>query len=337
MRFFKFYKNRNKGISSVVGGLFFLVLMTAGFSVYYVALDNQSKMIHTQQVIADTEVKKIREKFTISVSTDPNDNNRLEIQVKNQGFNTVEIADAWIINKTITNQPAKKHEVKYSDAFIPAKFSGDIFANTPLYMSPGEYDIKVISTLGTIVTEEEFDPSSSGRGVVTGSIFMDFTTFEFCVPAVDDCTSNSSDWVTAWDGIQNTAYIWRINLANMGSEDILVEQHTALFMLHAQSGGGGNLPKVFFILNDTSTSNEGPTAYPDHSKIIPNNGIAVVLYFGAVSEGSSTLQTSHNVAGIISVDVLNFGHLDVNGNEIYDNPGDPTYSQNLAFQSIRLI
>ncbi len=109
MRFFKFHKNRNKGISSVVGGLFFLVLMTAGFSVYYVALDNQSKMVVAQQVIADTEIKKIREKFTISVSTDPNDNNRLAIQVKNQGFNTVEIADAWIINKTTTNEPAKKH------------------------------------------------------------------------------------------------------------------------------------------------------------------------------------------------------------------------------------
>jgi len=200
MRFFKFHKNRNKGISSVVGGLFFLVLMTAGFSVYYVALDNQSKMVVAQQVIADTEIKKIREKFTISVSTDPNDNNRLAIQVKNQGFNTVEIADAWIINKTTTNQPAKKHEVKYNDAFIPTQFSGDIFANTPLYMSPGEYDIKVISTLGTIVTEEKFDPNNTGFGgngeevVLKDELFGKPGTFVVFPNPLDSGSSNVAVW-----------------------------------------------------------------------------------------------------------------------------------------------
>jgi len=339
MRFFKFYKNRNKGISSVVGGLFFLVLMTAGFSVYYVALDNQSTMIYTQQAIADTEVKKIREKFTISVSTDPNDNNRLEIQVKNQGFNTVEIADAWIVNKTITNQPAKKHEVKYSDAFIPTKFSGDIFANTPLYMSPGEYDIKVISTLGTIVTEEKFDPNNpgfGGDGESTGSIFMEFTSFEFCEPAVDDCTSDSSDWITAWDGKISTEYLWRINIANRGTEDILLEQTTSLFMLHAQTQGGGNLPRTFFIKADSTPAVEDPGAYIDYSKIIPKDGTPVLIYFGVENNGSSILQDTINTSGINAVFLLIFGHQDENDNGIYDNPGDPPYSQNLPFQGIRL-
>ena len=334
---FKLATTRRKAISSIVGGIFFLVLMTSGFTVYYVALDTQSQMLATQQIIADTEVKKIREKFTISVSTDPNDNDRLAIQVKNQGPNTVEIVDVWVVNKTATNEPAKKHEIKYDDALIPAGFSGDILANNPLYMSPGEYDIKVVSTLGTIVTEEEFDPSGAGGAILTGSIVMDFTTFEFCEPALDDCTSDSSDWATAWDGKKNTAYTWRINLANKGDKDILVELHTALFMLRAQTQGGGNLPRVFYVLNDTTTSNEGPIAYTDHSKIIPKDGTPVVLYFGANAAGSATLETTHDSVAIISVDVLTFGHKDENNNGSYDDPGDPPYSQNLAFQAIRLL
>jgi len=97
---FKLAITRRKAISSIVGGIFFLVLMTSGFTVYYVALDTQSQMLGVQQIIADTEVKKIREKFTISVSIDPNDNDRLAIQVTNEGTNVVEIADAWIVNKT---------------------------------------------------------------------------------------------------------------------------------------------------------------------------------------------------------------------------------------------
>ncbi len=337
MKFKKFTDNKNhkKGISSIVGGIFFLVLMTSGFTVYYIALDSQSQMIKTQQIIADIEVKKIREKFTISVSTDPND--ILAIQVTNQGNNLVEIADAWIINKTAANQPAKKHDIKYDDAFIPAGFTGDILANTPLYMSPGEYDIKVVSTLGTIVKEEEFDPSGAGGAILTGSIVMDFRTFEFCEPAVDDCTSDSSDWVTAWDGKKNTAYLWRINLANKGSEDILVEQHTALFMLRAQTGGAGNMPRTFWIKADSTPTVEDPGAYIDHSKIIPKNGNPIVIYFGVNAAGSPTLETTHDTEAIISVDLLTFGHQDVNRNAIYDNPGDPPYSQNLSFQSIRLI
>ena len=150
MRFSNF-KGR-KGIASVVGGLFFLVLMTSGFTVYYVALEIQSEMIDTQQLIASTEIKKIQEKFAISATADPSNNNLLQIQVKNQGYHPIEIADVWIINKTDINQPATKYELDYNDAFIPAGYGGQILENTPLYLNPDLYDIKVVSTLGTIRT-----------------------------------------------------------------------------------------------------------------------------------------------------------------------------------------
>lgn len=156
MRFLKFEndKNKKRGISSVVGGLFFLVLMTTGFSVYYVALENQSRMIDAQQVIADTEIKKIQEKYAIAVSADPGDSNRLQIQVKNQGYHPIEIANVWIVNKTDTDQPATKYELNYDNAFIPAGYGGQILENQPLYLTPDLYDIKVVSTLGTIRTAE---------------------------------------------------------------------------------------------------------------------------------------------------------------------------------------
>ena len=56
-----------KGIASIVGGIFFLVLMTSGFTVYYTALDSQSQMLNAQQIIADLEVNKIREKFDVVI------------------------------------------------------------------------------------------------------------------------------------------------------------------------------------------------------------------------------------------------------------------------------
>jgi len=144
--------NQKKGISSIVGGIFFLVLMTSGFTVYYVALDSQSQMLNTQQIIADSEIAKIQEKFVVAASSDPGDNNRLSVQVVNTGNNPVEIATVWIINKTDANQPATKYnDLDFRDVSIPVGYGGNILENhTPLYLNPTIYDIKVVSSIGTI-------------------------------------------------------------------------------------------------------------------------------------------------------------------------------------------
>jgi len=146
--------NRKRGISSIVGGIFFLVLMTSGFTVYYVALDSQSQMLNTQQIIADYEVAKIREKFVVAASSDSGDSNRLSLQVINTGNNPIEIADVWIINKTDAAQPAARYDVDYRDASVPVGHNGNILANTPLYLISDIYDFKVISSLGTIQAVE---------------------------------------------------------------------------------------------------------------------------------------------------------------------------------------
>jgi len=145
------FKSKRRGISSIVGGIFFLVLMTSGFTVYYVALDSQSQMLDTQQIIADTEVAKIKEKFVVAVSSS-GVNNLLSLQVVNTGNNPIEIADIWIINKTDASEPATRYDdLDYRDVSIPVGYSGNVLENhTPLYLTPTIYDIKVISSLGTI-------------------------------------------------------------------------------------------------------------------------------------------------------------------------------------------
>lgn len=158
-----FHLNR-KGISSIVGGIFFLVLMTAGFTVYYVALDSQSQMLDTQQVIADSEVAKIQEKFIIAASSDPGQNNLLSVQVVNTGNNPIEVADLWIINKTDASEPAIKYDdLNYKDVSIPVGYSGNILENhSPLNLIDDVYDIKVVSSIGTIKTIE-FDVSGGSN------------------------------------------------------------------------------------------------------------------------------------------------------------------------------
>jgi len=228
-----------RGISSIVGGIFFLVLMTSGFTVYYIALDTQSQMLRTQQIIADVEVKKIREQFTISVSTDSNDNERLAIQVTNEGNNLVEIADAWIINTTATSQPAIKYEIKYGDAFIPARFNGEILASTPLYMSPGKYDIKVVSTLGTIVTEEDFDPNSSSgeETVIVGDLFSRPGIF-MVIPSPYGWTPTGNKGLWGMNIVNPTDRNMWVNKAVLSLVVTRAEEHDELFKLGSCSPTG---------------------------------------------------------------------------------------------------
>ena len=143
-----------RGISTIIGSVFFLVLMTAGLSVSYVVIETQSDMIQAQQTIADSEIKKIQEKYLLSVSSDSTNNNRLAVYVKNQGTNSLQIDSIWIINKTQSTQPAQKFDVDYTDAVLAPGYGIDILQNDPMYMNPGIYDIKTISTIGTVKTTE---------------------------------------------------------------------------------------------------------------------------------------------------------------------------------------
>jgi archaellum component FlaF (FlaF/FlaG flagellin family) len=337
---YKNHLNRKRGISTIVGGIIFLVLLTAGFSTFFVAMDVQSDTVNAQRAVSDSIIEKTQEDFEIKVTSDDFDNYKLAIQVKNEGPNPVQISNIWIINKSEANEPATSQDVNYDDAFIIPGDETQILEKTPIKMKHGEHDIKVVSVLGTIVTEKKFDPLNpgfGGPGESTGNIFMEFTSFEFCEPALDDCTSNSPDWVTAWDGKQDTKYIYRINIANRGNEDIIIEQTTSLFTLHAQTQGGGNLPRTFFIMADSTPVVENSGAYIAGSKIILKDGTPILLYFGVDDDGGTDLQASRNTAGINAVFLLIFGHQDTNDNGIYDNPGDPPYSQNLAYQGLRLI
>ena len=57
-----------RGISSVVGALFFTVLMVSGFSVLSLALDAQTDIVTTQRVVSDIELKKTRAFWNCSVN-----------------------------------------------------------------------------------------------------------------------------------------------------------------------------------------------------------------------------------------------------------------------------
>ena len=150
----KIYLNRRRGISTIIGGIIFLVLLTAGFSSFFVAMDVQSDTINAQRTISNSIIEKTQEQFSIAVGTDDSNSYQLGIQVKNEGPNSIQISNIWIINKSDVNYPVKNIPINYNDAFITPGTNSSILETQLLYMIPNEYDIKVVSALGTIIKAE---------------------------------------------------------------------------------------------------------------------------------------------------------------------------------------
>jgi archaellum component FlaF (FlaF/FlaG flagellin family) len=132
-----------RGISTIVGAAIFLVLFASATSTFFLAMDAQRDTINSQRAISDAIMEKTKEKFSIAVSTDESNSNRLGIQVKNQGTNPVEIDNIWVVNKS-GSYPAKKYLIDYKDSVIPSGYGSNILENTPLFMQTDDYDIKVV-------------------------------------------------------------------------------------------------------------------------------------------------------------------------------------------------
>jgi len=173
-------------------------------------------------------------------------------------------------------------------------------------------------------------------GGLVGILQMDFDTFEFCEPSASNCESDTTNWKRAWNGTTNTSYIWRINMTNSGTNDLFLDENSAMLTLKGKSGGGGNINNAFFLKNPSTTTQEDGGAYT------PNNGIKLVVnattyvYFGADGAGVAALEATNNEAGIFAANILVFAHEDTNGSGFYELGPDDPYSQNLPFQALRL-
>jgi len=106
-------KNR-RGLSSVIGGLIFAILMVSGFSMFGVVLEYQGDMGQTAKIVANADLKKQQEDFKINIYANP-PNQLLTVDVENVGPNHVEIPTLIITNSTDPSNgfPTKVHDIPF--------------------------------------------------------------------------------------------------------------------------------------------------------------------------------------------------------------------------------
>lgn len=163
-------KKSRRGISTIVGALIFTVLMLGAFSALSLALDFQTDLVNVQQSVADKGIKKTQEEFSISAMTDQN--NILNLYVDNKGQNSLEISSVWILNKSDPSKTATMYEVDFDESHVPAGYSRKILENNPLSMNSGEYELKVVSSLGNIKKTTIQNNGKGSGNLLKADIFM---------------------------------------------------------------------------------------------------------------------------------------------------------------------
>jgi hypothetical protein len=139
--------------------MIFTVLMVGGFSAMSLAMNTQTDIVKTHIAVADIDLKKQQENFDVFVST--NSSNFLNVSVDNRGQNPVEISHLWITNKTLSGEPTTQFSINPNDAFVSSGSISNILSSQSLTITPDTYDVKIISSLGTIKIEELITSTSS--------------------------------------------------------------------------------------------------------------------------------------------------------------------------------
>ena len=88
-----------RGISTVIGGMMFVIVLSAGLAVLSIGLASQISTVETHNHVSDKRIKKLQEDFTVHAS---NSGDSVTIQVRNNGANPVIVKSAWIIDRKST-------------------------------------------------------------------------------------------------------------------------------------------------------------------------------------------------------------------------------------------
>ena len=90
----RYLVGKKRGISTIIGTFFFIVIMVAAFGAILTAMTLQAQIVDQQAQLADLNVKKIREDFSITpyCLSSPV---KMGVDVKNVGANAVEVVSVW--------------------------------------------------------------------------------------------------------------------------------------------------------------------------------------------------------------------------------------------------
>lgn len=257
----------HRGISTVIGGMMFVIILSAGLAVLSIGLASQISTVETHNQVSDKRIKKLQEDFTVHTS---NSGDSVTIQVRNNGANPVIVKSAWII---ASNDSLQKYHVKRIEFDSPdiifndgefnildlnaASASSDTYTISGLESTFNRVSVKVVSELGNIQIAEFPVPSVSS--VAAGSFNVSF----LAVPPVLQTGGDGSMLIFVDNPTEETyEFKYKIRSLATGSYPELKIPDTSLSKVYKimycggtiQNNCTGNVNEVISLTDTVATS-----------------------------------------------------------------------------------
>ncbi len=270
-------KINNKGVSTVVGTILFIILFATLASALFIALSEFNK---ASQTAINIDQSRNQEKMALKWLTTDSQNNIVQICVNNFGSIATTIRAVYIDDKLVCDP--SQYTVTYMSAH--QLLAIDLLPKTQY--SPNSR-LAVATERSTIAIEYEWvlkgetgQPSQAQQSNF-GPLQLNYDQFEYSL-----LSANPPQWQPGWNPPSNTEVIWRINVNNTDNRDITLNKYSCLTLVTA-SGPSSQLP--WYIEIDTIKHFDGSTGPTIHAH---ENFTSIVYKYGTPLAGSQKVFAS---------------------------------------------
>ena len=155
----RYLVGKKRGISTIIGTFFFIVIMIAAFGAILTAMTLQAQIVDQQAQLSDLIIKKLREDFSITPFCITSPAAKLGVNVSNVGANAVEVVSVWY-SSSGTPYTAIPLDISLSNRYVPSGSTVDVLSDQTIVPANETYVIKVVTKLGNILDSTFVYPCS---------------------------------------------------------------------------------------------------------------------------------------------------------------------------------
>jgi len=196
--------SRRRGISGILSGaILFGIIFTTG-ATYFTSVQTSARLVHDNSIESIRAAGESKEE-AFSVLGLLDNGNFILSNITNDGNSAMRIMEIFVINPNGTlvnhmNTDPLPATINAADSHL---------INTTVPYDNGTYRIRVVSARGNValgqypiptlplaeISEQLIENITiSVTTKAIGKLLIDFESFQFCRPDIQDCTEASSDW-----------------------------------------------------------------------------------------------------------------------------------------------
>ena len=303
------FKRENKGIGTVFGMVFFLLIVMVVFASFMVILNQDTSYQQTVKKARQMDNDRANEQLTISPQTDnaiyqiDTDTNSVTVNVDivNKGTLIVQLKTLWVEDLSLSDPTSVFIQITGAESTFAQgqqnpDYSGAVsFPSSVQIGQNDQFRFWFITARGNQFTLQQTGFSQTLFNQYLSEVFGDFLPDYHSVQwgVINQVGSQFqvSTWTQGWVIPVNTEFnlAWRIDCSYYGANPITIDQNTMLFFVPSspRNGGGHALnPFMSYIVKETTS---GPNIILNQ---YPGNEITVqpltkmTLYFAVLDPGA---------------------------------------------------